>query len=124
MSLKDLNADEVSRREVYPERAPAGPTPPADGWPVGKDTYIYEMIQVREGTDLVNTVLLYLSVVVENDNDTSVDICGVIHGFVRHATGDGSVADDSDAIVHLLREQVLAHGHALQAIYHAYHLYI
>ena len=31
MSLKDLNADEVSRREVYPERAPAGPTPPADG---------------------------------------------------------------------------------------------
>jgi hypothetical protein len=38
MSLTDLKVVDVSRREVYAEKAPAGATPPADGWPVGNET--------------------------------------------------------------------------------------
>jgi hypothetical protein len=61
MSRTVLNVDDVNSREVYPDNAPidgirgmslsrnlmvydmsiiipAGPTPPADGWPVGSDT--------------------------------------------------------------------------------------
>ena len=38
MSLTVLKLVDVSSREVYAEKAPAGTTPPADGWPVGNET--------------------------------------------------------------------------------------
>ena len=38
-SRTDLNSLLDSSREVYADKAPAGTTPPADGWPVGSDTW-------------------------------------------------------------------------------------
>lgn len=40
-----------------------------------------------------------LLVVIENDDHVGVQESSVIHGLVRHATGDGAVADHCNIVV-------------------------
>jgi hypothetical protein len=64
---------------------------------------------------LVQRVVLrgerHLLVVVQDDDHVGVQVAGVVHRLVRHAAGDGAVADDGDDVV-AAALHVPRHGHA------------
>mmetsp|Transcript_5954 Transcript_5954/g.14411 ORF Transcript_5954/g.14411 Transcript_5954/m.14411 type:complete len:580 (-) Transcript_5954:153-1892(-) len=54
-----------------------------------------------------------LSVVVEYDNHSRLQISGRVHGLVGHSSGNSSVSNHGHAIVFALVEDALGNGHAL-----------
>ena len=78
MSRTVLKAEEVINRDVYAENAPAGTTPPADGWPVGRETcpLSFRMTTTRE---LMYAALFIASYAMppEVTNETQRIICTI-----------------------------------------------
>ena len=70
--------------------------------------------QAADGVLVLAVVLRrqrHLLVVVQNHDHVGVEEPGVVHRLVGHSAGDGSVADDGDAVV-LAALEVAADGHS------------
>ena len=43
----------------------------------------------------------HLSVLIQDDNHARVQVGGTVHGLPRHTSRNGTIADDSDAVIGL-----------------------